>query len=59
MLRFTVTGQAGADYIVQAATNLSGAWWPVQTNRSPFTFAETNSAPLSQRYYRVLAAPWP
>jgi endonuclease/exonuclease/phosphatase family metal-dependent hydrolase len=59
VLRFTVTGQAGADYIVQAATNLSDAWWPVHTNRSPFTFAETNSAPLSQRYYRVLAAPWP
>lgn len=55
VLRFTVTGQAGADYIVQAATNLSGAWLPVLTNRSPFPFAETNTAGFPQRFYRVIS----
>jgi len=57
VLRFNVTGQAGVNYIVQAATNLSGAWWPIRTNRSPFVFAETNSTPFPQRYYRVISAP--
>ncbi|HEY9172923.1 MAG TPA: hypothetical protein VI136_11610, partial [Verrucomicrobiae bacterium] len=57
---FQVVGQAGPDYIVQAASALGGDWTDVWTNTPqvlPFNFADTNNAALSNRFYRVLLAP--
>jgi endonuclease/exonuclease/phosphatase family metal-dependent hydrolase len=56
--QFTVTGQAGANYIVQFSTNLAtGVWLPLLTNSSPFTFTDTNTAAFAQRFYRVVSSP--
>jgi endonuclease/exonuclease/phosphatase family metal-dependent hydrolase len=56
--RFTITGSAGSNYVVQVSTNLAiSNWLPLQTNSSPFSFVETNSGWYSQRFYRALALP--
>jgi hypothetical protein len=56
--QFTVTGQAGANYIVQFSTNLAtGVWLPLLTNTSPFTFTDTNAAAFAQQFYRVVSSP--
>ena len=56
--QFTVTGQAGANYIVQFSTNLAtGVWLPLLTNASPFTFTDTNPAASAQQFYRAVS--WP
>ena len=49
---FTVTGTPGADYIVQASTNLVD-WESVQTNTAPFDFVDAEAGSYSQRYYRT------
>ncbi len=55
---FTVTGTAGANYIVQATTNLADptAWSPVLTNASPFSFTNANTSAYPQRFFRAVAA---
>jgi uncharacterized repeat protein (TIGR03803 family) len=56
--QFKVTGQAGAQYIVQAASSLvSGDWIDLATNVGPFTFVDTNTNIVPQRFYRVLLQP--
>jgi hypothetical protein len=49
---FTVTGDTGQQYVVQASTNLLD-WVSLQTNAAPFLFADTNAAGFHQRYYRT------
>ncbi|HVV73972.1 MAG TPA: hypothetical protein VHI52_21135, partial [Verrucomicrobiae bacterium] len=57
-LSFTLTGADGANCIVQAATDVSSpVWTSLVTNRTPFTFIETNTSLFHQRFYRALLAP--
>lgn len=57
-LRFTLTGTAGSNYVVQAATNLNPAVWiSLTTNAAPFSFTESNFNLFNQRFYRALVAP--
>lgn len=51
---FGVTGTAGAQYVVQASTNLVD-WVSVETNTAPFTFADPNTASYKQRFFRTLS----
>ena len=55
-LQFELTGQAGATYVVQAATNLlSGSWLPVWTNTAPFLYIETNLPIVPMRFFRAVS----
>ena len=55
-LSFTVAGASGANYIVQAATNLANPnWLSLATNTSPFTFVVTNMGAFPERYYRAVS----
>jgi hypothetical protein len=57
-LQFQLTGSAGSNYIVQAATDLSVSnWVSLRTNVAPYTFVEPNVFVLPQRFYRGLVAP--
>ncbi len=49
---FTVSGDAGQQYVVQASTNLLN-WISIQTNAAPFLFTDSNAAGFKQRYYRA------
>jgi len=49
---FTVSGDTGQPYVVQASTNLLD-WVSLQTNAAPFLFTDTNAAGFDQRFYRV------
>jgi hypothetical protein len=49
---FTVSGNAGSVYVVEASTNLVD-WVPVQTNTAPFLFTDANAAGFGQRFYRT------
>jgi hypothetical protein len=52
--RFTVMGNAGSSYIIQAASSLIAQdWTNLATNQCPFSF--TNSMTLPARLYRALA----
>ncbi len=55
--QFTVSGQSGLEYIVEASTNLIN-WVPVYTNPppyvSPFTFIDSSALTYPDRYYRVV-----
>ena len=51
---FTVTGTDGANYVIEASTNLVD-WLPVQTNTAPFTFVDANAAAASQCFYRSVS----
>jgi hypothetical protein len=54
---FTVSGSAGASYVVQTSTNLAVMnWIPLFTNVSPFTFTNTNPT-VPQQFYRAITAP--
>jgi hypothetical protein len=56
---FTISGFPGQIVIVQASTNLV-RWDPLATNAltgTTFTFADTSSVGLPQRYYRAVLAP--
>jgi hypothetical protein len=54
--QFTVTGQTGANYVVQFSTNLAnGVWLPLLTNTAPFIFTDTNTAASVQQFYRVVS----
>lgn len=57
---FTVKigGANGGSYVLQCATNLaSPIWVTLVTNTAPFAFSVTNSAEISDRFYRALSAP--
>lgn len=51
---FNIAGTAGAQYVVQASTNLVD-WAAIQTNAAPFTFVDTNTAAFSRRFFRAFA----
>jgi hypothetical protein len=54
--RFTVTGTAGSNYVVQTTTNFGvPAWTSVLTNTAPFNFTETTPA-AAARFYRAVVA---
>ena len=51
--RFTVTGTAGSNYVVQATTNLAvPSWISIITNPAPFIFTQSNAIFYMQRFYR-------
>jgi hypothetical protein len=51
---FQLTGTTGANYVVQATTNLNPAnWIPLVTNPAPFLFTDTNANSFGQRFYRI------
>jgi len=50
-IQFTLTGTAGSNYVIEAATILStNSWVPVQTSAAPILFARP--ATNDQQYYR-------
>ena len=49
---FTVSGTSGAQYVVQASTDLVH-WTTLQTNIPPFTFMDTNAGAFARRFYRA------
>ena len=53
---FTVSGDAGQLYVVQASTNLIN-WTSIQTNVAPFLFMDSNTGSFQQRYYRAFLLP--
>ena len=58
-LSFSVAGDSGPDYFVQASTNLTD-WKSIWTNVSPappFQFSDPAATNFNQRYYRVLLGP--
>ena len=50
---FAVAGTTGAQYIVQASTNLVN-WVTIQTNVAPFNFVDSNASQFSHRFYRTV-----
>ena len=56
---FTLTvggaGIPGYNFVIECSTNLVN-WQPMQTNSSPFTFTDTNTANCSLRFYRAALA---
>jgi uncharacterized repeat protein (TIGR01451 family) len=59
--QFSVNGQSGQEYIIQASTNLvTGPWVPIFTNTapftSPFTFTDLPSI-YPARFYRAVTGP--
>jgi hypothetical protein len=54
VMSVSVAGVNGAQYVVEASTNLSN-WVALQTNIAPFTYTDTNAAKFAQRYYRSYA----
>lgn len=62
LLQFTVTGEAGPDYIIESTTNLSvpSGWHSVFSNAAPalpFNFTTSVSSNSSQQFYRVCLGP--
>lgn len=60
--RLSVSGDAGPDYTIETATNLTPAvlWAPVFTNLSaipPFLWTNTDASSVPQRFYRVRLSP--
>ena len=56
---FTVSGDSGPDYVVQASTNLTD-WTSIFTNHSPippFVWADLVASNFSQRFYRIQLGP--
>ena len=51
-----VSGQPGHSYAVQASSNLVD-WVSLQTNKSPFTFVDTNTSRFSRQFYRSVSLP--
>jgi hypothetical protein len=56
VFQFNLAGAAGSNYVIEASSNLT-VWIPLQTNISPFTFADTNAVHLRLQFYRALASP--
>jgi hypothetical protein len=56
--RFGLAGVPGYSYVIQASTNLV-QWRSLQTNRSPFSFLDTNASRFPRRFYRGAYFPQP
>jgi uncharacterized repeat protein (TIGR01451 family) len=57
--QFSVTGQSGQEYIIQASTNLMN-WVDIYTNpdyTAPFNFVDPNATNYTSRFYRVVTGP--
>jgi hypothetical protein len=54
--QFSLTGVPGYSYAVLGSSNLSD-WTSLQTNVSPFTFADTNAGAFPARFYRAQYLP--
>ena len=55
-LQFTLTGTAGSNYIIEAATDLpANAWTPVQKGAAPIQFVQP--ATNTRQYYRGRVQP--
>ena len=56
--RFTLTGTAGSNYVLQASASLAAPnWISITTNAAPFVFVESNAGLFNQRFYRALVKP--
>jgi hypothetical protein len=58
-IAFQVNGDSGPDYTIEASTNLA-AWTALFTTNSPalpFSWTDTNSTALPQRFYRLRLGP--
>jgi hypothetical protein len=53
---FQVTGVSGGKYVVQATSDLAH-WTSLQTNTAPFTFQESTTNNVGQRFYRATYLP--
>lgn len=53
-LRLNISGTSGANYVIEASTNLVN-WTALQTNSAPFTF--TNTTVLPCQFYRAVYRP--
>ena len=51
---FVVSGVPGAQYVVQASTDLVN-WVTIQTNAAASTFVDPSAATMGQRFYRTLS----
>ncbi|HEY1791191.1 MAG TPA: fibronectin type III domain-containing protein [Verrucomicrobiae bacterium] len=51
---FALTGTAGAQYVVQASTDLIH-WVTLQTNIAPFRFVDSNTSQFTHRFYRTVS----
>jgi Fibronectin type III domain/Immunoglobulin domain len=49
----TVSGVPGYKYVVQASTNMVN-WVPLQTNKAPFSFKDSDAGKYKQRFYRSI-----
>jgi len=59
VLRLSIQGQAGPDYILMASTNLTN-WMPIFTNTPstfPFVWTDANASEYPKRFYRVRLGP--
>jgi hypothetical protein len=58
-MQFSINGQSGPDYIVQATTNMTTWTNLLVTNpvSFPFNWSDPNAAAFSNRFYRVLLGP--
>ena len=55
---FTVSGATGANYFIQASTNLGTTnWVALFTNASPFVFVDPGASNYVQRFYRAVYLP--
>jgi len=52
---FNVAGVPGAQYIVQASSDLVN-WVTIQTNTSPFSFVDAEASAYPNRFYRACPA---
>ncbi len=62
ILHLLVSGAGGPDYVIQAATNLTGPnnWIPVATNFSPvlpFLWSDLAASNAAARFYRIQLSP--
>jgi hypothetical protein len=59
VLRLSIQGQTGPDYILMASTNLTN-WMPIFTNTPstfPFVWTDTNTAQYPKRFYQLRLGP--
>lgn len=57
IVNLTLSGEAGATYVIQASTNLS-SWTPISTNTAAadgfINYTDTNSPSFNTRFYRAV-----
>jgi len=59
VLRLSIQGQTGPDYILMASTNLTN-WMPIFTNipsTFPFVWTDTNASQHPKRFYQIRLGP--